>query len=438
MKRLIIAVILIYSSLSVYGQGTVVDTSFFSTSLNADRSLHIYLPEGYDPNGAIDYPVVYFLHGATVNHTAYQFLNGILDILISNQTIEPVIMVRPDGSVSPYAGSLYANSELYGQFEDYIVFDLVNFIDNNFRTIANRNKRTIMGHSMGGIGSVKLALKHPDVYRGLASHSGPLDYNLWPVWIPNVLAENGGGPTYNFQPSAGTFTYFYFTIAGAYSSNLNNPPYFVDFLLDSLGNIVDSTFAKWLLHSPPHLAANVPQGTELAVYFDCGIQDELLLYEFNTAFADSLDQLGWDYEFQSFTGGHSNQLTNRLPISLAFLDSVMNIPVGIIDEQPNLAESIVLYQNYPNPFNPVTTIEFTLPTNAEVTLVIYNVTGQEVERLIERRSMAPGDHSVEWAPRALPSGVYFYRLTAGGPSAGSPQGQAGQGFTQSRKMVLMK
>lgn len=53
-------------------------------------------------------------------------------------------------------------------------------------------------------------------------------------------------------------------------------------------------------------------------------------------------------------------------------------------------------------------------------------------------TMAPGNHSVEWTPHALPSGVYFYRLTAGGPSAGSPQGQAGQGFSQSRKMILMK
>jgi len=97
-----------------------------------------------------------------------------------------------------------------------------------------------------------------------------------------------------------------------------------------------------------------------------------------------------------------------------------------------------LFQNYPNPFNPTTTIEFSLPTTADVSLVIYNVTGQVVERLVDHQSMTPGSHSVEWAPHSLPSGVYFYRLTARGPSAGSPQGQAGQGFAQSRKMVLMK
>jgi len=99
--------------------------------------------------------------------------------------------------------------------------------------------------------------------------------------------------------------------------------------------------------------------------------------------------------------------------------------VAIDDISHHLPREIFLNQNYPNPFNPVTTIEFSLPTAAEVSLVIYNVTGQEVERLIERRSMAPGQYNVEWTPRALPSGVYFYRLTAGG-------------LTQSRKMILMK
>ncbi|NIT57455.1 MAG: T9SS type A sorting domain-containing protein [Aliifodinibius sp.] len=92
---------------------------------------------------------------------------------------------------------------------------------------------------------------------------------------------------------------------------------------------------------------------------------------------------------------------------------------------PTLPSEFTLEQNYPNPFNPATTIVFSLPIAAEVSLVIYNAAGQLVERLVDHRSMTPGSYSVEWAPSTLPNGVYFYRLTAAG-------------FTQSRKMILMK
>jgi len=99
--------------------------------------------------------------------------------------------------------------------------------------------------------------------------------------------------------------------------------------------------------------------------------------------------------------------------------------VAIDNLSHNLPQEIILSQNYPNPFNPVTTIEFSLPAASEVSLVIYNVTGQEVERLIERRSMAPGQYRVEWAPRALPSGIYFYRIEAGE-------------FRETKRMLLVK
>ena len=77
------------------------------------------------------------------------------------------------------------------------------------------------------------------------------------------------------------------------------------------------------LRIAPFLARNLSEEDDLAIYFDCGIQDEFLTYAFNTSFADSLDRLGIPYEFQSFTGGHSNQLSTRFPIALQFLDSVM-------------------------------------------------------------------------------------------------------------------
>lgn len=85
----------------------------------------------------------------------------------------------------------------------------------------------------------------------------------------------------------------------------------------------------------------------------------------------------------------------------------------IIKTQPN---EFSLSQNYPNPFNPVTTIAFSLPEPSDVSLAIYNALGQEVAVLINDHRPA-GEHRVEFNAGNLPSGVYFYRLTAGKFSA---------------------
>jgi len=141
--------------------------------------------------------------------------------------------------------------------------------------------------------------------------------------IPDVLAENGGSPPYSFSPSAGYDTFFWFARAAALSPNLANLPYQVDFPLDSNGKLVDSVWTKWLLHMPSRLAATLPPNSDLAIYFDFGRQDEQTPFSTNVAFADSLNKLGINYKFLPFTGGHTDKFESRLPISLAFLNSVM-------------------------------------------------------------------------------------------------------------------
>ena len=79
---------------------------------------------------------------------------------------------------------------------------------------------------------------------------------------------------------------------------------------------------------------------------------------------------------------------------------------------PALA-SAVLEQNQPNPFNPATRLAFTLDRAGAVSLVVYDLAGREVERLVQGE-MAAGRHSVTWQPRGLASGVYVYRLRAPG------------------------
>jgi S-formylglutathione hydrolase FrmB len=428
-KYCLIIVSIIFSvcsfSFEAFGQGTVSNVTFYSKSLKKDRAVQIYLPQGYNQQNTVKYPVIYFLHGAGENHTSYTELFGILNNLIGNKLISPVIVVKPDGSIGPWAGSYFTNSELYGNFEDYIVFDLVEFIDSAYNTFSSRENRAIMGHSMGGYGAIKLALKHPDTYCGVVSHSGPLDFNHFSDWIPKVLSENGGVPVRVFVPSdERVMTLIFYSMAGAFSPNINSSPYPVDFPLDSLGNWIDLIWNRWLLHNPVLLARNINKDTSLAIFFDCGLQDEWGLYPFSTAFADSLDKLGLVYEFQSFNGGHYNQFTQRARIAFEFLDSVMNKIVGISEELTIQPQTFYLYQNYPNPFNPSTTIEFSLPRSSFVTLKVFNLLGEEIATLLAQEFKA-GSHTVNWNPSGAPSGVYFYRLSAGS-------------FVDTKKMLLLR
>jgi S-formylglutathione hydrolase FrmB len=86
-----------------------------------------------------------------------------MDDLIKQGKIKEMIVVIPN-SLTFMLGSFYFNSTVRGNWEDYIVDDLVDYIDNNYRTISNANSRGIAGHSMGGFGALNLAMRHPDIY----------------------------------------------------------------------------------------------------------------------------------------------------------------------------------------------------------------------------------------------------------------------------------
>ena len=79
---------------------------------------------------------------------------------------------------------------------------------------------------------------------------------------------------------------------------------------------------------------------------------------------------------------------------------------------------------HPNPFNPITTIEYSLPVSGDVTLIIYNLLGEEVARLVDGFQQA-GEYNAIWNASNVPSGIYFYRLQAGD-------------FTKTKKMALLK
>jgi hypothetical protein len=104
--------------------------------------------------------------------------------------------------------------------------------------------------------------------------------------------------------------------------------------------------------------------------------------------------------------------------------------------QAEVPEAFELFQNYPNPFNPSTTIRFTLPTGAIVTMKVYNMLGQEVTTLLNHEEFGAGEQNVLFDADGYPSGVYFYRIVADGIAG--EEGIAMQAYTRMMKMVLLK
>lgn len=105
--------------------------------------------------------------------------------------------------------------------------------------------------------------------------------------------------------------------------------------------------------------------------------------------------------------------------------------VSIDNQEYNIQNVFTLLQNYPNPFNPTTTIEYTLPMSGDVSLVVYNLIGQEVARLVNGVQKA-GYHKIRWDASNMASGVYLYKLEVLGRRSASPT------FVETRKMLLLK
>ena len=246
--------------------------------------------------------------------------------MMASGEIRESILIKPDGFVIPYLGSMYTNSDYNGQFEDYIVQDLISHIDGSYNTIDNSSYRAIMGHSMGGYGAVKLSVKFPELFQVAASHSGPIAIeNVIPDLLPVLLAETG---ILGYQPWNGTVSLFMYSASAAFSPDVDDWPYYVDLPVDYYGNVIDEVWDLWLGQDPLTLAQeNLANIQSIRFYMDCGDQDDYLFYNHSTSFSEFLDDENINHVYEIYPGDHFTEVLNgdRFPYSLAFIENAFYI-----------------------------------------------------------------------------------------------------------------
>ena len=347
----VILLILIFSTVSTV-KADVITSYFYSDALEYDIYYQIVLPPSYESNPDSTYPTIYFLHGFGLDYSWYGSVVSVFEDMMASGEIRESILIKPDGFVIPYLGSMYTNSDYNGQFEDYIVQDLISHIDGSYNTIDHSSYRAIMGHSMGGYGAVKLSVKFPELFQVVASHSGPIAIeNAIPDLLPVLLAETG---ILGYQPWNGTVSLFMYSASAAFSPDVDDWPYYVDLPVDYYGNVIDEVWDLWLGHDPLTLAQeNLANIQSIRFYMDCGDQDDYLFYNHSTSFSEFLDEENINHVYEIYPGDHFTEVLNgdRFPYSLAFIENAFYIhdlfsSLGDIDANGSvtMADFILLLQ----------------------------------------------------------------------------------------------
>ena len=295
-------------------KGRVETVTWHSAALGVDKHAVVYLPAGYDAEPARRWPVFYYLNGLTGDETNWTEL-GHIDAAADAMRLAAII-VMPDGdnnfyidSALPedYDGCMKTGAGLFvptqprrwtcvkaSRYETYIAHDLVAWTDATYRTKAERGARAIAGLSMGGFGALELAMRHPDEFAATASHAGvdallyagPHPYNAADVKLVDDVSSWGRavGP------------------AGDWIRGLFGPD-----------------IAFWRDHDPASLAQQLAPGA-LAIYLDCGTEDDFLLNDAASYLHDVLLARKIDHAFYLVPGRHDFQFAaKRVPESLAFL-----------------------------------------------------------------------------------------------------------------------
>lgn len=300
------------------------------------RDLCVYLPFGYEAEPNRNFPVVYCLTGFTGrgrmflnDHAFAPNLAQRFDKLISEKTIEPMIAVLPD-CFTRYGGAQYLNSTATGDYEDYLTKEIVPFVDQNFRTLNDRDFRAVMGKSSGGYGALVMAMRHSDLFGLACSTAGDAYFEF--CYFPGIaegFRSIGGDPQKliekfwreDARKSKDDFAALNtIGMSACYSPNPDSAWGF-DLPFDlQTGEILWDVWARWLEHDPVRMAEKYVDNLKSLrlLYIDAGTRDEFHLDLGARILCGKLKNLGVPFVHEEFDDGHMN-IAYRQNRSLAMI-----------------------------------------------------------------------------------------------------------------------
>ena len=288
------------------------------------RDLYVYLPPNYESVTDVNFPVVYCLTGFTgrgkmfLNDNAFApNLAERLDKLIGDGTIKPMIAVLPD-CFTYYGGSQYINSSATGNYEDYLTREIVPFVDENFRTINDRNSRAVMGKSSGGYGALIMAMRHADKFGIVCSTSGDayFEFSYFPGIAEGFRAIGGDARSFmekvwREDARKGKDDHAALNTIGmsaCYSPNESSDLGFdLPFDLET-GEIRPDVWQRWLEHDPVRLVEKSVKNLKSLklLFIDAGTRDEFHLDLGAKILCRRLKDSDISFIHEEFDDGHFN------------------------------------------------------------------------------------------------------------------------------------
>jgi len=282
------------------------------------RTIPVYLPPSYD-NTRTRYAVIYWLHG--FGQTALWGVNGsewvpslprCMDRVIAGGAPETILVM--DDGFTRFGGAQYLNSPATGRYEDYVIDEIIPYIDRQYRTMPDRRHRGVDGKSSGGYGALALAMRHPHSFGGVASHSGDIYFEACyrPLFWEFLNAVNRADGVERFLdhfltlPKKDDRAYIA-ALSMCYSPNPDRPPYYFDLPVDvETGEILPDVWARWAALDPvfmvgPHADALRSLRT---IYLDCGNRDQYFGHFGARLFSRKLGEIGVRHEYLEYDDDH--------------------------------------------------------------------------------------------------------------------------------------